>query len=61
MTDESKRTCLACERDSAAVPILQFEYRGESHAICSQHLPLLIHDPAKLADRLPGADRVPPG
>jgi hypothetical protein len=35
-------------------------YQGSSHWICPQHLPLLIHDPARLAGKLDGAESMEP-
>ncbi len=52
------KVCLACGRGSDEVPLLALEFRGAGRWICPQHLPLLIHSPAKLADRLPGAERL---
>lgn len=48
--------CLVCKRSSEEVPLISFRYRGSGLWICPQHLPILIHDPAKLAEILPGAD-----
>lgn len=53
-------TCLLCERDSNATPLLMLEYRGSSFRICPQHLPVLIHDPTRLAGILPGAEEMEP-
>lgn len=53
-------TCLACKRDSNDVPLIAFRYQGGDHFICPQHLPILIHDPAKLAGVLPGAEGMSP-
>lgn len=52
--------CLVCERSDQEVPLVPFRYRGNERSICSQHLPLLIHDPARLADVLPGAEDMTP-
>ena len=52
--------CLACDRSSDVVPLLTLTYRGRTHHICPQHLPLLIHDPARLVGRLPGAEGLAP-
>jgi hypothetical protein len=30
-------------------------YMGKDYSICPQHLPILIHKPQQLEDRLPGA------
>ena len=48
--------CLVCGRGSDVFPVLRFEYRGAEHGICPQHLPMLIHSPARLAHLLPGAE-----
>ena len=53
-------TCLLCERDSNATPLITLEYRGSSFRICPQHLPVLIHDPTRLAGILPGAEEMQP-
>jgi hypothetical protein len=56
----SKEVCLHCGRDSNQIPLLALEYQGKEFSICAQHLPVLIHSPAKLADKLPGLAQVPP-
>ena len=60
MTPPGAKTCLACGRGPDDVPLLALEYRGATVFICPQHLPVLIHDPAQLADRLSGAERLRP-
>lgn len=55
-----KPACLLCERDSNATPLITLEYRGTSFRICPQHLPVLIHDPVRLAGILPGAEEMQP-
>lgn len=52
--------CVASGRDSEAVPLLRLEYQGGGFWICPQHLPVLIHDPTRLAGRLPGAETLEP-
>jgi hypothetical protein len=47
--------CLYCERDSDQVPLLALRFRNQDLWICPQHLPILIHKPEQLADKLPGA------
>jgi hypothetical protein len=54
------RRCLACERSDEEVPLVRLVYRGEEIWICPGHMPVLIHDPARLADRLPGAEALRP-
>jgi hypothetical protein len=55
-----KSACLLCERDSDVTPLLVLEYRGSAFRICAQHLPVLIHDPARLTGILPGAENLQP-
>lgn len=55
-----KPACLFCDRDSDATPLLTLEYRGAPIRICAQHLPVLIHDPARLIGILPGAEALQP-
>lgn len=49
------KICLVCEKDSDLVPLIKFAFKGEKYAICSEHLPILIHKPHELADILPQA------
>jgi hypothetical protein len=64
MTEENERTaagkCLACGRASAEIPLLPVEYRNQRLWICPQHLPILIHDPQRLAGTLAGAEDMQP-
>jgi hypothetical protein len=48
--------CIVCKKSSQEIPLISFQYMGESLFICPQHLPVLIHDPTKLAGLLPGAE-----
>ena len=54
MTNTEEK-CLHCERDASQVPLLALRYGGQDLWICPQHLPILIHKPEQLADKLPGA------
>ncbi|MCU0487331.1 MAG: hypothetical protein MUE67_00095 [Anaerolineales bacterium] len=47
--------CIVCERTENEVPLLLMRYMGKDYSICPQHLPILIHKPQQLEDRLPGA------
>ena len=53
---QGEAVCLVCKRDSDEIPLISFRYKGSGLFICPQHLPILIHDPTKLAEVLPGAD-----
>jgi len=52
--------CIACGRGKDIVPLLTIEYRDSRFQICSQHLPVLIHDPGQLTGRLEGAEDLSP-
>ncbi|MBZ0090120.1 MAG: hypothetical protein K8H90_07060 [Thermoanaerobaculia bacterium] len=60
MPPETDKTCLFCQRGEEATPLVHLSYRGDALYICPQHLPLLIHDPQRLAGVLPGAERLAP-
>jgi hypothetical protein len=55
---QEKPSCIYCERGSDEVPLIPFEYQGKTYVICPQHLPILIHKPAQLADKLPGLEKL---
>jgi hypothetical protein len=55
-----KPECIACNRDSNATPLIALEYQGARMWICPQHMPILIHDPAQLVGKLPGAENLKP-
>ena len=57
---EPQDQCLYCECGSDQVPLISLRFRGKSLAICPQHMPLLIHDPAQLESKLPGAEGLTP-
>lgn len=52
--------CVACDRGSEEIPLIRLEYRSQEFWICPQHLPVLIHDPNRLAGRLVGAEQMEP-
>ena len=53
-----QKVCLYCQRDSQAVPLILLDYLDQKLWICPQHLPILIHKPAQLIGRLPGAENL---
>ncbi|MBL8095349.1 MAG: hypothetical protein JNL73_14360 [Anaerolineales bacterium] len=59
MTDVTPE-CLVCERSSDLIPLLAFQFQGKDLWICPEHLPILIHQPARLADKLAGAEGFTP-
>ncbi len=60
MARESGKGCVECGREEREVPLLRLEYRGGAFWICPQHLPILIHDPGSLKEKLPGAEKLSP-
>ncbi|HJW89974.1 MAG TPA: hypothetical protein VJ436_04985 [Anaerolineales bacterium] len=56
MMNSDQPNCLYCEQTSDQVPLLPLTYRGKQIWICPQHLPILIHKPAQLSGKLPGAE-----
>jgi hypothetical protein len=52
--------CIYCDQGSATTPLILLTYQGGDLYICPQHLPILIHEPAKLAGKLPGVEKLVP-
>lgn len=48
--------CLNCERPETEIPLVALRHAGNQAWICSQCLPILIHKPERLADKLSGVD-----
>lgn len=55
---QSESYCLYCERDSSQVPLLALVFQEQELWICPQHLPILIHSPAKLAGKFPALAQI---
>lgn len=49
--------CLNCSRSELNVPLVSLRYAGSQAWICSQCLPMLIHQPQRLAGKLSGAEQ----
>lgn len=54
------KACLVCGQGANTTPLITLEYRNSQFWICPRHMPLLIHDPAKLVGLLPGAEDLSP-
>lgn len=53
--------CLNCSRSEDETPLLTLTFKGGQINICPQCLPVLIHHPEQLKDRLPGLEEgIPP-
>jgi hypothetical protein len=46
--------CIYGDQSNQTVPVLLFQSQGRQVWICPKHLPILIHNPVRLADELPG-------
>ena len=55
-----EKKCLACNRSENEIPLVAIDYQGNRIWICPEHLPILIHDPARLVGKLPGAEGMSP-
>jgi hypothetical protein len=52
---EEQPKCLYCQQTSDSVPLINLTYQGKPLWICSQHLPILIHEQHKLIQQLDDA------
>ncbi len=52
--------CLNCNRSETVIPLVSLRYAGRQAWICSQCLPMLIHQPDRLAGKLAGAEQIAP-
>ncbi len=53
--NKTPQRCLNCERTEDETPLVSLRYHGGGLAICPQCLPILIHQPEKLEDKLKAA------
>lgn len=51
MNEEKK--CIVCKSTSDEMPIVEFEFKGKKIHICSQHIPIIIHQPHMLKNLIP--------
>ena len=47
-------TCLNCGSSEMERPLITIKFQGREIYICPECLPILIHKPYQLADKLPG-------
>ncbi len=52
---EKQPRCLYCGRKDSELPLINLTYQGRPLWICSEHLPILIHEPQKLTAQLDAA------
>ncbi len=60
MTDTQSTTCIHCGKDNSQAPLVVFHYQDKEFQICTEHFPLLIHNPRKLTGKLPNAENLIP-
>lgn len=53
--NQNPKQCVNCERTIEQVPLILVEHRNGAAYICPQCMPVLIHQPHKLIEKLPGA------
>lgn len=61
MDNHNEKECIFCKKDDTQVPLVQLSFKDNSYWICPQHIPILIHEPSKLAGMLPGAENMQAG
>jgi hypothetical protein len=61
MSNNEEKGCIFCQKDDTQVPLVQLSYMDRSYWICPQHIPILIHEPGKLAGMLPNAENMQAG
>lgn len=50
--------CAYCGISDKEAPLVKLLVNGKDYYICAQHLPILIHEPQKLAGKLPGVENL---
>ena len=53
MSDKYK-VCIVCEESKDQVPLFKFKFKDSKYYICPTHLPVIIHKPHELEEKLPG-------
>jgi hypothetical protein len=52
--------CLHCGRSDSQVPLVEVKYKNNQYWICTEHFPILIHNPQELSGKLPDAETLQP-
>lgn len=61
MKETNELICLNCGKSENDAPLLNVRFNGRMLWICSSCLPILIHRPFQLTNKLAGMENVPPG
>ena len=48
-------TCLNCDNSEMEIPLISLRYAGRQAFVCSQCMPVLIHEPQSLTEKLDAA------
>ncbi len=52
--------CLNCNRSETEIPLVTLRYNRQQEWICTQCLPIMIHQPEQLTGKLAGFDENTP-
>jgi len=44
--------CINCQKNDDQAALIYFRHQGKDHWICAQCLPILIHKPQKMGDKI---------
>ncbi len=58
MEEKKELGCLVCNRTENETPLIMMTYKGKDLRICSQHIPVLIHNPEQLVGKIDGAEEI---
>ncbi len=61
MEENKEKGCVFCQKGDSEVPLVELSFQKQQYWICPQHIPILIHEPTKLAGMLPGAENMQAG
>jgi len=56
--EQQHEHCVACGVSEQQASLIHFTYQSMDLRICPQCLPVMIHAPHKLADKLPGLESI---
>ena len=56
--NDTLQHCLNCNRTENQMPLVTLRYQGQPAFVCSQCMPVLIHQPEKLVGKLSGAEKL---
>ena len=48
-----EKKCIVCGSDTNEMPLLKFEFKQQEIYVCSEHIPIIIHQPQKLQGLIP--------